>query len=250
MRALFSIFLILTACSNNNEQTHSKKSPQENSSLKILPSIVSQEFNPDTVQIKLLWRNENNEQLKTIGNTKNFIEQQKLNPLLIMNAGMYLQDYTAQGLFVQDGKIIAPINTTQNAYGNFYMQPNGIFAIAKSGKAIVSTTQNFTLDSTIQQATQSGPMLVIVRKINSKFSNNGTSFYIRNGVGILPNGNIICAISTKPVNFYTFAKYFADAGCVNALYLDGFVSRMWCPQIGVQQLDGDLGTIMAVVRKF
>jgi uncharacterized protein YigE (DUF2233 family) len=215
-----------------------------------LPLIVSQEFKMDTVQIKLVWRNKNNEQLQTIGNAKNFIEQQKLNPLLIMNAGMYLQDYTAQGLFIQDGKIIAPINTTQNAYGNFYMQPNGIFAITKNGQAVVSTTQNFTLDSTIQQATQSGPILVIDGKINSKFSSTGTSLYVRNGVGVLPNGNIICAISTKPVNFYTFAKHFADAGCINALYLDGFVSRMYCPQVGVMDLDGDLGVMMAVVMKF
>ena len=51
-----------------------------------------------------------------------------------------------------------------------------------------------------------------------------------NGVGILPDGKVVFAMSKTEVNFYNFADYFKKLGCKNALYLDGFVSRTYLPE--------------------
>ena len=46
------------------------------------------------------------------------------------------------------------------------------------------------------------------------------------------SGKVIFAISKQQVNFYEFASFLRELGCVNALYLDGTVSRMYLPAIG------------------
>ena len=160
-----------------------------------------------------------------------------------MNGGMYLRDLSPQGLYVEQGKVIKGVNRVQHAYGNFYMQPNGIFYITKDKTAHVTTTQTFALDDTIEYATQSGPMLLIDGKIHPRFIPHSKNVHIRNGVGILPNGDILFAISSRKITFYDFAMFFKQHGCKNALYLDGFVSRMYLPSQGITQ-DGIFGIII------
>ena len=82
-------------------------------------------------------------------------------------------------------------------------------------------------------------------KIHPAFTDGSANLQIRNGVGILPNGNVIFAISKEPVNFYNFALYFKNLGCKNALYLDGFVSRAYIPSEKLMQTDGNFGVIIA-----
>jgi uncharacterized protein YigE (DUF2233 family) len=163
-------------------------------------------------------------------------------------AACTLPDGSPQGLYIENGSIIKPADTTQEAYGNFYLQPNGVFLIKEDGSAAVIATNNFQPASDIKYATQSGPMLVIEGKLHPKFQQTSTSKYVRNGVGILPNGKLLFAISKEPVNFYTFATYFKEAGCQNALYLDGFVSRMYLPEKDWHQLDGDFGVIIGKLK--
>jgi uncharacterized protein YigE (DUF2233 family) len=55
-------------------------------------------------------------------------------------------------------------------------------------------------------------------------------------------------MSKKEVNLYEFAKYFKDAGCKNALYLDGFVSRTYLPEKDWIQIDGNFGVIIGVTE--
>jgi prepilin-type processing-associated H-X9-DG protein len=75
---------------------------------------------------------------------------------------------------------------------------------------------------------------------------NSTNFNFRNAVGILPSGEILFAMSKQKVTFHELASYFHSSGCVNALYLDGFVSRMYVPSLNLAQMDGDLGPIIAI----
>jgi uncharacterized protein YigE (DUF2233 family) len=72
--------------------------------------------------------------------------------------------------------------------------------------------------------------------------------HIRNGVGILPNGNPLFVITTSPVNLYDFANYYRKQGCKNALYLNGFVSRFYLPEVGIQQMDGKFRVMIAEVE--
>ena len=102
----------------------------------------------------------------------------------------------------------------------------------------------------IDYANQSGPMLVINKRIHPVFRSRSDSLYIRNGVGIDDRGRVVFAISNEPVNFYTFARFFKQKmRCHNALYLDGNISRMYLPKKGRRSLDGNFAVIFAVTRK-
>ena len=57
----------------------------------------------------------------------------------------------------------------------------------------------------IKYATQSGPLLVIDGEIHDKFRYGSKNMNVRNGVGILPDGKLIFAISKEKINFYDFA---------------------------------------------
>ncbi|WP_230934812.1 phosphodiester glycosidase family protein [Psychroserpens luteolus] len=162
-----------------------------------------------------------------------------------MNGGMYLKDGSPQGLYIENGIVKTQIDTTKEAYGNFYLQPNGIFYITKNKQGVVCKTTDFKINPSISYATQSGPMLVIDGHIHSKFVKGSKNLHIRNGVGILPNGQVLFAMSKDLINLYDFAEFFKNLGCKNALYLDGFVSRTYIPKKKWEQLDGNFGVIIA-----
>ena len=141
---------------------------------------------------------------------------------------------------------------TDSGKGNFYIQPNGVFYITNGThdhKAAICRTMEFPYSDGVKFATQSGPMLVIDSSINKAFAKGSENLNIRNGVGILPDGQILFAMSKVKINFYDFAAYFQKMGCKNALYLDGFVSRMYLPEKNWIQTDGNFGVIIAVTDK-
>jgi len=147
--------------------------------------------------------------------------------LFAMNAGMYLPDSSPEGLYIEGGTTIAPLNTRDAKGLNFYLKPNGVFTMAADGHAAVVETSKFVSSPDIAYATQSGPMLVIDGRMHPKFAENGTSLYVRNGVGVRADGTAVFAISLTPVSFGRFARLFRDAlECSDALYLDGFVSAL------------------------
>ncbi len=138
-----------------------------------------------------------------------------------------------------------PLDTT-SGYGNFYLKPNGVFAITKDGIPIICKTDDFTNADNINYATQSGPMLVIDGQIHPAFRHGSPNLNIRNGVGLLPGNKIVFAMSKKEINFHDFAVYFRNLGCKNALYLDGLVSRTYLPEKNWVQRDGNFGVIIGV----
>ncbi len=198
------------------------------------------------VQLKFYWKDDDG---KPIGNARRLnqvvkMRNQKL--LFAMNGGMYLRDQSPQGFYVQEGVEHKPYDLAKKGYGNFYMYPNGIFYITKQNKAHVCSLENHPCHSTsdMHYATQSGPMLVIDGKLHHQFIKGSTNLNIRNGVGILPDGKILFAMSKEKINFYDFATFFKDMGCKNALYLDGFVSRTYLPSKKWTQTDGQFGVII------
>ncbi|MBN9071827.1 MAG: phosphodiester glycosidase family protein [Rhizobiales bacterium] len=147
--------------------------------------------------------------------------------LFAMNGGMYHEDMSPVGLYVEDGKELAPLNTADGE-GNFFLKPNGVFFIDAQGRAGVRETGAFAAARPdLKAATQSGPMLVIDGKIHPRFEPDGTSRYIRNGVGVDSSGTAIFAISRAPVSLGSFARLFRDAlSCPNALFFDGAISAL------------------------
>ncbi len=162
-----------------------------------------------------------------------------------MNGGMYLKDGTPQGLYIENGKMIQKVNTTQEAYGNFYLQPNGIFYL-ENKKGYVNTTNNYLKDNPAPDfATQSGPMLVINNQLHPVFVEGSKNIHIRNGVGIDKNGMIVLAISNNKLNLFDFAMFFKEKmNCKNALYLDGFVSKAYIPSLNRMELGGNFGVMI------
>ncbi|WP_245451787.1 phosphodiester glycosidase family protein [Mesorhizobium waimense] len=146
--------------------------------------------------------------------------------LLAMNGGMYHQDLTPVGLLVEHGVQESPLNLADGE-GNFFLKPNGVFLIGKDGKAAVMEASAYAATPDVAFATQSGPMLVIDGQIHPRFEPNGTSRYIRNGVGVRGGNTVVLAISRSAISLGSFARLFRDAlGCPNALFLDGAVSAL------------------------
>ncbi|UUW06978.1 phosphodiester glycosidase family protein [Flavobacterium plurextorum] len=198
--------------------------------------------------LRLFWKNENGEKFKSIQNLKDWIEKQNLVLDFAMNAGMYNKENSPQGLYIEKQKTLGALDTTSDV-GNFYLKPNGVFYLTTGNVPAICKTEQFKNNTTIKYATQSGPMLIIDGKIHPEFKEGSSNLNIRNGVGILPNGNVVFVLSKNEINFYDFAAYFKSLGCRNALYLYGFVSRAYVPSEKWIQTDGNFGVLFAVVRK-
>lgn len=195
--------------------------------------------------IKLYWKNDNDEVFKSIDNLNNWLDTKNKKLKFAMNGGMFKKDNSPQGLFIDNEKQIIPLDTNKGN-GNFYLMPNGVFYITTDNLPKICKTTDYKETEQIKYATQSGPMLVIDGQIHSAFKEGSTNLNIRNGVGILEDNKLIFAMSKKEINFYDFADYFKKLGCKNALYLDGFVSRTYLPEQNWIQTDGNFGVIIGV----
>jgi uncharacterized protein YigE (DUF2233 family) len=209
--------------------------------------IISYIVDPVTQEVRMFWKNDSNVIFKNAGTLNKSIESKKQTLVFAMNGGMYRPDHSPQGLYVENGKTLKSIDTA-SGNGNFYMKPNGVFYITKEKTAAIRETSAFKLNSLVQYVTQSGPMLVINGNIHSAFKQGSANLNIRNGVGILPDGKILFAMSKEEINFYNFALFFKEKGCREALYLDGFVSRMYLPEKNWIQTDGEFGVMIGVVK--
>jgi uncharacterized protein YigE (DUF2233 family) len=208
-------------------------------------TLISYQVNLKRQDLKLYWKDDKNQTFKSIQNLKNWLETKNKTLVFAMNAGMYKVDNSPLGLFIQDRKTITPLNI-RKATGNFYWKPNGVLYIDTENNATICKTEKFINNGKIKYATQSGPMLVIDGKIHPEFKQGSTNLNIRNGVGLLPNNDLVFAMSKKDINLYDFAKYFKELGCKNALSFDGFVCKTYLPEKNWIQTDGDFGVIVGV----
>jgi len=202
---------------------------------------------PKKMDIHFYWKDDKGENFRSIQNLKSWLENGKRKLIFAMNGGMYKPDGSPQGLFIENGKALSPLDTASGG-GNFYLKPNGVFYITTDNKALICKTSDFKDNGKIKYATQSGPMMLIDGQIHPAFKEGSANLNIRNGVGILPDGSIIFAMSKPGINFYDFAQYFKSLGCKNALYLDGLVSRTYLPEKNWVQTDGNFGVIIAITQ--
>ncbi len=210
--------------------------------------ILTYTVDTRTQDLKLYWKDDKGEPLKSLQHLKTYVESKKLTLTFAMNGGMFNTDFSPQGLFIQNKNILAPLDTS-DGNGNFYLKPNGVFYITVNNVPSICKTTDFIANNNIKYATQSGPMLVINGQIHEAFKEGSNNLNIRNGVGILPDNKVVFAMSKTAINFYDFAKYFQSLGCKNALYLDGFVSRTYLPEKQWVQTDGNFGVIIGVTTK-
>ena len=197
--------------------------------------------------LKMYWKDNEGRVFRSLSNLKNGLEGQGETLVFAMNGGMYTPNHSPQGLFIEEGKTMAPLDTLSGD-GNFYLKPNGVFFTTQDNAAGICRTEDFPHQQNIRYATQSGPMLLIGGQIHPAFRKGSSHLNIRNGVGILPDGRVLLAMSRAETNLYDFARFFKDQGCQEALYLDGFVSRVYLPEQNCFQLDGNFGVILGVTK--
>ena len=167
-----------------------------------------------------------------------------------MNGGMYDGEGKPIGYYVQNKDRLQELNRNDGS-GNFHLKPNGVF-YGTGGTWRIRTTDDFyhTVGDRPDFGTQSGPMLLIEGKVHPEISADGPSKRIRNGVGIDKDGKAHFVISSRPVSFGQFARFFRDvAKTPNALYLDGTVSSLWDPARGRMDTRADLGPLVVVETK-
>lgn len=173
--------------------------------------------------------------------------------IFAMNAGMYEPNRMAKGLLIVNGKPEQRIDTARQGYGNFYMQPNGIFAIRKDSIAVLERTHVFFQNTPADflYATQSGPMMLWEGKMNPKFNDGSPNRHIRNAVGITATNEVIFVISERRVTFFEISSFLVSQGCTEALYLDGAISQAYMPELGLTNLKngGHLGPIVVIFKE-
>jgi len=165
-----------------------------------------------------------------------------------MNAGMFGEDQFPVGLYVENRRRLHEANTRGGAT-NFHMKPNGVFWVGDGVAGVTETSRYLAQAPPARYATQSGPMLLVERRIHPKIRPSGTSRKIRNGVGACEGGAVIFAIADEPVTFDAFARLFRDGlRCRNALFLDGSVSSLYAPELDRDDELVPIGPIVGVVR--
>jgi uncharacterized protein YigE (DUF2233 family) len=195
--------------------------------------------------------------LYTLEDVRKSLENQKLKPLMITNAGMFTPNHEPVGLYVEEGKqgnytLDTLLKDTDE---NFYLSPNGVFFIDSSNTGHINTTQDFMKlqkegKLKIKIATQSGPMLLIHGEIHPKFTYGSVNEKIRSGVGLINSSKIVFAITANESNFYEFATLFKDIfDCKDALFLDGAISQMYLNDRKTGYTGGNFGPMISVSRK-
>lgn len=200
---------------------------------------------PSRDKIEMFWKDDNGKIFETFDNLRDWVNKRGRRLRFATNGGMFMEDLAPLGLYVENGRQLRQLNTRKGKT-NFYIQPQGVFCITYDNKAFICKADEFHQDGNIKYATQSAPMLVINRNINNVLDSYKSSQLIRSGVGILPDGRVVFALSKEMVSFYEFAQYFHDLKCVNAMFLDGNISEMYLPEQKLNDCQGGFGVIIAV----
>lgn len=209
------------------------------------PRIHAFVHDPLKSELALFWKDRNGKRFATLGTLVDTLHAENRRLVFAMNGGMFDPDHQPVGLYVEDGQTLAPLNLGAGT-GNFYLKPNGVFYVNDKRQAFICPAEEFSVAKPVKYATQSGPLLVIDGKLHPEFKAGSPNTLVRNGVGILPDGRVVFAMSKSAINFHDFGSYFLSLGCRDALYLDGVVSTMFCPELGVTPTDGDLGVLIGV----
>lgn len=209
--------------------------------------FITYQVNPQKKNTQLYWKNDKGELLKSLDHLITDVQYKNKKLVFAMNGGMFEPDNSPKGLYIEDFKILKSIDTLQGS-GNFYLKPNGIFYLTRNNRAGIVETKKYVQNKEVRYATQSGPMLITNGKINPIFQENSKNLNIRNGVGILKNGDLLFVMSKKEINFYNLAEFFKNSGCKDALYLDGYVSRTYLPEKKWIQKDGNFGIMIGVTE--
>ena len=215
------------------------------------------EANPGAADIRIFWRDDKGAPYPMFNALDDDLDTKGLDLVFAMNGGMFGNDFSPIGLYIEHGRELRAANTADarpdvKPVPNFYKKPNGVFFIGPNGPGVIETERFLREAPPADFATQSGPLLVIDGAIHPAFIVGSSDRKRRNGVGVCEGGTVRFAISESTVNFHDFASYFRDhLGCPNALFLDGgWASGLYAPELGRNDWPGHggYGPIIGAVR--
>ncbi|MDM9625315.1 phosphodiester glycosidase family protein [Rhizobium sp. S152] len=210
----------------------------------------------DADAVHLFWRGADGQPYRTFSALADAVQARGQTLAFAMNGGMFDDDFSPVGLYVEDGRELRPVNTASRlgspaSVPNFYKKPNGVFFIDEKDAGILSTEEYLKRRPNVKIATQSGPMLVINGVLHPAFIQGSTDRRRRDGVGICGD-DIKFVISEDDVNFHDFARVFRDdLKCSNALFLDGGRGTgLYSPELDRNDRSGHggYGPMIAIVR--
>jgi uncharacterized protein YigE (DUF2233 family) len=194
-------------------------------------SYVVCAFDARRDDIRLYWKGADNQVYGDFSRLSSALAAHGRSLRFAMNAGMFENDLSPVGLYVEDGRQIHRADLREGS-SNFHLRPNGVFYVGDGAAGVAETTRFLAQGPKARFATQSGPMMVIDGRIHPKIQPTGASEKIRNGVGVRDGALVYFALSEEPVTFHAFARLFRDGlNCPNALFLDGSVSSLYAPNM-------------------
>ena len=165
------------------------------------------------MDLRLYWKDEQQVAFGSLGRLKKWLDKRGKNLVFAMNGEMYqpgqMPDPWPLYRKWQNGP--STCHTLQGT-GNFYLQPNGVFYVTRDKTPHICPTPLFHRDSSVQFATQSGPLLVTDGKLHPVFQQSSANLNIRNGVGILPDGAVLFAMSAVPSKLPRIRHFFQRHG--------------------------------------
>ncbi|RYD99570.1 MAG: hypothetical protein EOP54_03595 [Sphingobacteriales bacterium] len=241
----------VTSCNASTSETPATKpTPAQTGAPPAAVTVQEEKFLVFTCKpfdIQLFWKAEDGHIFSNFDSLDRWLSVKRQQQLIFaMNGGMYMEDNSPLGLYIENGKTLRKLNKA-NGRGNFYMKPNGVFYITNKGTAHIKPREDFNA-SNVKFATQSGPMVLLDGVINPTLNKGSENVNIRNGVGILPNGDCIFMMSRSLINFYDFALFFKEKGCKYALYLDGAISQTYLPGKFYTYKGRNFGVIIGVTK--
>lgn len=201
-------------------------------------------------QLRTFWRNPQGQPYASLPSLAAQLRPQGQELVCAVNAGIYEASLRPLGLYIEQGKEWRAANRRQSGYGNFYMQPNGVFLL-QAGRAEILSTQAWLKRSdmqraAVQYATQSGPLLLVNGKVNPQFDPASRNKTVRNAVCVHDAQTVSLVTTGSPVSFHQFASLLQQRlGCQSALYLDGAISTFYPAPFPTPQVR--LGPILGVV---
>ncbi len=235
-RALFSGWLMLSAAMAADVEK------------KVVDGVSYQILRTSPEQVRILWRADDDQPLRTFPAAAAFLEKKDLKPAFLMNGGIFEPGGVPSGLLVQEGKTVRPVNR-RDGRGNFFLKPNGILLIGRDRARVIRTDEYPLEGFEVRDAVQSGPLLLRKGRPHPAFNADSKNRLHRNGVGVDAEGRLVFAItgfrSPKMPNLHAFAMLFKSLGCEDALFLDGDISQLRA----ADQLDrpsNRFGSILAI----
>ncbi len=211
---------------------------------------VYRTFEAEPGAVRLLWLDPDGKRFGLLQAARKFLEDAGEPVRMVTNGGIFKAGGVPNGLCVVDGKTVQPLNQN-SGQGNFFLKPNGVFYVDASGAHVCSTEQYAERSPAARIAIQSGPLMLEDGLVHPAFIPDSTSRLHRNGVGILPDGRVLFAITDfdrRPFpNLYEFATFFRERGCRDALFLDGDLSQMEVGDGEMEFQSNYFGSIIAVV---